>query len=769
MFEFFSEKFPRLHLVSGLAEGADALAADLFLDLKEKSKGEPVTQHSQSAVIGFPYAAYRDSRPPAHQREFDRLAQDCTHVLELDGPARPYPNADKKKDHQLDKDRRARAYRAQTELILRNSDILVAVADRSKDALAGGTLEAVRSAQGFRLPVVFVELITASKDSETKDTSATQTVLVLKAVKPTFIQPDETLEGALSADYHVEGVTESIKKKIEEWIGILVAGPAISLLRKHEGVEEPGVSSNSKVHLKKQLDYLNEYFYRREVPEVMMKKGKEDRRPSWQERFWKYFGERIEKIGPSLIGAAESVKEWGWAWKRLTIELGPDAKNRLAEFDALRRKERDRIARLSHGGSEPTPSPERANSGNSHESNRRILSNEDDRKKRLKEFEIPGVKKWRDRATALSYHYAGLYRGTIVAIYLLSVIAVALAGVSLLVLGGQGGLGDFRAAAGLHPSPTVAGAPPPSPEMGGSHGESHHSGHQNGPHLPALLVLAFLKIGCVLGILWLTTLGNSRRWNDRAINYRYLAERLRVMHIFPRLGSFQPPAAGVSQSASRAMDQGIFDWLFDAIVRSAPVKCWMVARPKSGSGSGVTIVKPTPEIAAELATLFLVDAQIDYHKGNHAKMHLMHEALEAAGKLFNIAVVAIVALDIGLIAFKLTHPPDAVAGALQTISAWLIFLAGLLPAVVAAIHGVRYQSECQRLSDRSLMMARLLDTHGDRLDNLRHLIDQHLTNPADDPGSWTAEVLHATEACARDLIEEAAEWTVLYSKEINEP
>ena len=37
------------------------------------------------------------------------------------------------------------------------------------------------------------------------------------------------------------------------------------------------------------------------------------------------------------------------------------------------------------------------------------------------------------------------------------------------------------------------------------------------------------------------------------------------------------------------------------------------------------------------------------------------------------------------------------------------------------------------------------------------------------PGSWNADALRLGEAVANDLVQEVAEWSVLYAKEIAEP
>ena len=142
---------------------------------------------------------------------------------------------------------------------------------------------------------------------------------------------------------------------------------------------------------------------------------------------------------------------------------------------------------------------------------------------------LPPYQLWRDRATSLNYHYAGLYRGAFLLNYLLAVIAVVLAALSLVLLGTR------TDAAWL---------------------------------VPVLLGLGALKLCIVIFIYRNTHRANHEQWNERAIDYRYLAERLRALYYLPRVGSYQPPAATSIQYASRVVRQSAVDWLFDAITRT---------------------------------------------------------------------------------------------------------------------------------------------------------------------------------------------------------
>ena len=87
---------------------------------------------------------------------------------------------------------------------------------------------------------------------------------------------------------------------------------------------------------------------------------------------------------------------------------------------------------------------------------------------------------------------------------------------------------------------------------------------------PVLLALAALKLWIVVFIFRSTHAAIHGEWNDRAVDYRYISERLRALYYLPLIGSFQPPAAAPAQYASRVVRQSAVDWLFDAIIRSVP-------------------------------------------------------------------------------------------------------------------------------------------------------------------------------------------------------
>ncbi len=174
-------------------------------------------------------------------------------------------------------------------------------------------------------------------------------------------------------------------------------------------------------------------------------------------------------------------------------------------------------------------------------------------------------------------------------------------------------------------------------------------------------------------------------------------------------------------------------------------------------------------------------SQAAYHRDNAVTMQRFSTFLERWGKGLNIAVIITVGLDILVVAAKLHDDfPKAWKGGATITGAFLDFLAAVIPAAVAAFNGIRFQSECQRLAERSAVIHAILegrpDKNGQRIggrlaevNRLLARIRSAQASPATNPGSWTLEALHLNEKIANDFVQEVAEWSVLYAKELVEP
>ena len=175
------------------------------------------------------------------------------------------------------------------------------------------------------------------------------------------------------------------------------------------------------------------------------------------------------------------------------------------------------------------------------------------------------------------------------------------------------------------------------------------------------------------------------------------------------------------------------------------------------------------------------------------KMRGLHHTMEKGQQWLGWIVIGVVALDLLLIGGKianklgyLTLQPDLLHLA-KLATPWLIFASAVLPAIIAALGGLRFQSECQRLADRSAVMRVMLKGHGPTaggryaevdalIKRIRHECGAQTPSPPPvvgpvptDLGSYTHEALRLSERIATDFVHEAAEWSVLYAKELGDP
>ncbi|MEM7672942.1 MAG: hypothetical protein AAF212_06340 [Verrucomicrobiota bacterium] len=181
---FYSKQKPFLRLLTGLAEGADAKAIDAF---QECFRASTNIETQVAGVLPFGREDFLNSREPWFRDECQRLLDLCGHdILENDGV---YDAEARSNREMLGGLQRGRAYAAQANILLRQCDILIAVADPVDSGKIGGTLETIQRAQEMGVPVLLIQLIPQSLAAEqTKNSEAAEHVEIH------YIEPsDDTL------------------------------------------------------------------------------------------------------------------------------------------------------------------------------------------------------------------------------------------------------------------------------------------------------------------------------------------------------------------------------------------------------------------------------------------------------------------------------------------------------------------------------------------------------------------------------------------------
>ena len=208
---FYSCECPLLRVVTGLCEGADARAAEAITrvnvapDATAACPTETCCLETElAAVLPFDVETYRASRPEPFRSAFDQQLSKCAWIITLDGIYdKPSP------DTPLSQNRRARAYRAQSAVLLRQTDVLIAAANPDGKGGAGGTLETVRDALAFNIPVVFIHTGKSHVDE------------AVYLIEPEDLPPNVLARKAPSI--------EERSRRLTEWITRLTADPDYGL------------------------------------------------------------------------------------------------------------------------------------------------------------------------------------------------------------------------------------------------------------------------------------------------------------------------------------------------------------------------------------------------------------------------------------------------------------------------------------------------------------------------------------------------------------
>ena len=298
------------------------------------------------------------------------------------------------------------------------------------------------------------------------------------------------------------------------------------------------------------------------------------------------------------------------------------------------------------------------------------------------------------RADALATQYAGLYRSTYLANFLLSAAAVAIAL--------SGVIWDL-------------------------------------PLLLGLPVASSGELICIGLVMFLTWQASRRHYHERWFEYRHLAERLRPLRLLFGLGLTLPPD---SSNHYLERQRGKGNW-----------SSWLAHRLERQLGVPNVVVTPTYLRAVRgFASHAILQEQIDYHSRNVVKLATIEHNLHKLGQwLFGLTVVGC-AIHGGLQIY-VAKTPDT-----KWLGDTLNLVTGLLPALGAAVLGIRNVGEFKRLEMRSQGMRQALD-------HMRTVFND------DEPSHLSRKSLsEQVEALAAQMMSETADWrTLIITRHIELP
>jgi hypothetical protein len=275
-------------------------------------------------------------------------------------------------------------------------------------------------------------------------------------------------------------------------------------------------------------------------------------------------------------------------------------------------------------------------------------------------------------------------------------------------------------------------------------------GSEHGIALTATLCV--LKVGILVALLLLERASRKLRLHEAAVDFRYLAELLRPMQWLSPAGVYPPAVDLPLHSASADLRRSWMAWLVRAAARSSPsMSANMEHQPAQ-----IAMTRDVVASVLDRARKEWIYGQIVYHARNTARMEALGEGLERWAKvlLWTVLIAAIAACALELFAAMPIVACVLESFAAMPVAAVLGAAAAILPAFIAALIGVAFQSEAKRLAQRSEAMHEALVEQRDKLESIATTLRAG--------GASHAEVITILKKLSSITIAEAADWKLLY-------
>ncbi len=259
----------------------------------------------------------------------------------------------------------------------------------------------------------------------------------------------------------------------------------------------------------------------------------------------------------------------------------------------------------------------------------------------------------------------------------------------------------------------------------------------NGSHSSLLpKMCSLLELFAVVSILILVLWGKKKRWHDRWMEYRLVAELVRQLRFLIPLGGGRP---------FPRLPQHLGNY-------GNPADSWMYWHVRSIDRA---VGLPNAKVKADYVKDCLgyvskvVQSQRAFHHTAADRSEQIEHRLHRFGLLLFALVLVLILWHLKM-HFGTPHPAGTFEGESHW-DAWTFFLA-FLPAVGAALAAINNQGEFGRIAKRSRAMA-------DRLDQMDHDLQRMLESDA---------AIHSSEAArhamrvAQIMVDEVLDWRVVF-------
>jgi Protein of unknown function (DUF4231) len=196
--------------------------------------------------------------------------------------------------------------------------------------------------------------------------------------------------------------------------------------------------------------------------------------------------------------------------------------------------------------------------------------------------------------------------------------------------------------------------------------------------------LVFAELAIIAAILFTWLRGSRQQWHQRWLDYRRLAESLRLMRILCPLGLIGPVARPGSRLAADERDWvGVYAW---SLRRLIPVP------DRTMDTDYLAAVRDTVR-STEVAS------QIEYHIANQERMHKLGHRMHTAGEWL-FAFTGLLCLLFLCVAWTVGIP-HADPASTERILGVFTFLTALLPTLGSALGAIHFQGEFKTVATQS--------------------------------------------------------------------
>ncbi len=252
------------------------------------------------------------------------------------------------------------------------------------------------------------------------------------------------------------------------------------------------------------------------------------------------------------------------------------------------------------------------------------------------------------------------------------------------------------------------------------------------------LVCIVLELAALGTTLVLVSLAVIRRWHERWMSYRLLAELIRQLRLLVPLGGGRPvPRVPDHLAMYGDPARSWMYWQMRAVAREANLPDLAVDRGY--------LLDCLDHLAGVVGSAS--DGQMGFHIRTGARAHRLHHRLERA----TLVLFALTFLGI-LVHLGLAWPGLFPREAGEAADHWLVLLSATAPALGAALAGINNQGEFQRMSKRSTAMVDGLARVGRDIARLR----------SGDQPLHLAAVLQLSEQVGELMIQEVMDWRIMF-------